>query len=104
MKRNRDHHLEQQIEDENQKKLSVLHGQVQEIRRAADSIQEETKESNSFLDSFTTRMDRGRAGLNNTLSRFETVIQEKNNRLAIYIAGTLIVSFLIMWKYMAFSN
>jgi len=99
MKKARDYSLERRIEDENDEKMRILHDQVQEIQAAAKTIGHEVKSSNGFLGSFQVQMERGRDRLRTTVGRFDEVLQDKNNRLSIYVAGVVCVVFVIVWKF-----
>ena len=100
MKSNRDYKLEERLERENQDKINALHTQVQEIRNAATMINEESKSSNTFLGSFSRTMDRGLSGMNSTMNRFDQMLNEKHNRVALYVMGTLTLLFIVTWKFM----
>ncbi|CAG9314255.1 unnamed protein product [Blepharisma stoltei] len=104
MDKRRDRRIEDHVEDENNKKIKVLHSQVSEIKAAANNIYQETKDSNSFLDVFNGQMEKGKAGVRNVFDRFEGVLADRNNRLSIYIAGFLTILFLIVWKYAMYSG
>ena len=99
MKKARDYSLERRIEEENDEKVRILHEQVQEIQTAARSIGHEAKSSNGFLSTFQSQMERGRETLRTTVGRFDSVLQDKNNRLSIYVAGIVFVVFVIVWKF-----
>ena len=99
MRKARDYTLERRIEDENDEKLRILHDQVQEIHSAAKTIHLETKNSNGFLSAFQDKMTLGREALRSTAGRFDQLLQEKNNRLSIYVAGLVFVLFVILWKF-----
>jgi vacuolar-type H+-ATPase subunit H len=98
--RKRDKALEDSIEKTNNHKIDILHSQVIEIKHSAQSIHEETKSSLSYLESLSEKFDKGKKSVNSVYDRFETLLQERSNRLSIYICGVLTIFFLIIWKYM----
>lgn len=99
MRKARDYSLERRIEEENDEKVRILHDQVQEIHAAARSIHTETKSSNGFLSAFQDKMSGGREVLRSTVERFDHLLQEKNNRISIYVAGIVFVLFVVLWKF-----
>lgn len=104
MDKRRDRKLEDHIDDENNKKLKILHSQVSEIKNAASTIYEETKDSNTFLDRFSNQMEKSKSGVTGVFDKFEGVLADKNNRLSIYIAGILTIAFLVVWKCAMYSG
>ena len=91
--------MEYKIEEENQRKIDEIHVQAQEIRNVVERMHEETKESNSYLDRLTSTMEKGKSGLDYTVSKFDEMLADKNKRLSIYIAGSLIVFVVFIWKF-----
>lgn len=98
--RKRDTVLEESLDKANNHKISVLHGQVLEIKQSAEAIHEEVKSSNNILNTLSDSFDKGKKNVKSVYSRFENMLQEKNNRLSIYIGGILTILFIIIWKYM----
>jgi hypothetical protein len=96
--RKRDKVLEESMEKNNNFKINVLYTQVQEIRNSAENIHEDLKASNGFLDGLHSAFDKGKGSVTGVYGKFENMLQQKNNRLSIYIAGILTVLFIIGWK------
>lgn len=92
--------MEETLDKANNHKISVLHTQVLEIKQSAEAIHDEVKNSNSFLNTISTSFDKSKQGVSGVYNRFENLLQEKNNRLSIYIGGILTILFIILWKYM----
>ena len=95
----RDYQLEQRLEQENEEKLEAVYVQTREIRDVAERMLETTQESNSYLGHISAVMDKGKGGLQHTVSRFEDMLTDKNTRLSIYIAGVIVVSVVVLWKF-----
>ena len=98
--RKRDTVMEDSLDKANNYKIGVLHTQVMEIKQSAEAIHEEVKNSNGILGNLTGTFDKGKQGISGVYSRFENMLQEKNNRLSIYIGGFLTILFIIVWKFM----
>jgi len=96
--RKRDKVLEDDLEKNNNYKISVLYTQVQEIRGSAEGIHEDLKTSNSFLGNLAEAFDKGKGGVSGVFGKFEGMLTQKNNRLSIYIGGILTILFIIIWK------
>ncbi len=96
--RKRDKVLEENLEKNNNFKINVLYTQVQEIKNSAESIHEDLKASNSFLDGLHSAFDKGKGSVSGVYGKFENMLQQKNNRLSIYIAGIFTILFIICWK------
>ena len=98
--RKRDTILEDNLDRSNNHKIDILHSQVIEIKNSAEFIHEEVKNSNSFLGNLSGTFDKSKQGLSGIYGRFENMLQEKNNRLSIYIGGILTILFILIWKFM----
>ena len=98
--RKRDTVLEDSLDKANNYKIDMLHTQVMEIKQSAEGIHEEVKSSNGVLGNLTETFDKGKQGISGVYNRFENMLQEKNNRLSIYIGGFLAILFIIIWKFM----
>lgn len=96
--RKRDKVLEENLEKNNNYKISVLYTQVQEIRNSAEDIHEDLRNSNSFLGNLAGAFDKGKGSVSGVFGKFEGMLQQRNNRLSIYIAGILTILFIIIWK------
>lgn len=96
--RKRDKVLEEDLDKTNNHKINILYSQVQEIKTSAESIHEDLKQSNSFLDTLHGAFDKSKGSVSGVFSKFEVMLQHKNNRLSIYIGGILTILFIIIWK------
>mmetsp|Transcript_32965 Transcript_32965/g.57887 ORF Transcript_32965/g.57887 Transcript_32965/m.57887 type:complete len:106 (+) Transcript_32965:1166-1483(+) len=94
----RDFNLENRLETSNDEKLDLLHRQVSEMRVAAQSVHEEVKSSNTFLDKLGSTYDKGKQGLSSTIGKFDEMLDVKSNRIMLYVVGSLTILFLITWK------
>lgn len=95
----RDLVLEQQMEDENSKKLNLLHRQTREMNSAARHMHGEIRTSSAVIENIHRAVDTGKTGMRKTVAKFEEVLTDKNSRLSIYVAGFIIVFFVIAWKF-----
>ena len=98
--RKRDKTLEDSLEQQNNHKISVLHDQVLEIKQSAQSIHEEVKSSNNYLETLSDSFDKGKKNISSVYSKFENMLLQKNNRLSIYIGWILTIIFILIWKFM----
>jgi hypothetical protein len=84
-------------------KIDVLYSRVEEIKNASLEIEEETKESTNLATRIYGRVMNGADGIANTVSRFDEVLANKNNKVTIYVVGALVILFVIMWKAMTYT-
>lgn len=95
----RDLCIEQQLENENSRKLDLLHSQTLEMTNAANHMHTSILASSSLLETINLALEKGKTGMGRTVAKFEETLASTNSKLSIYIAGVLIILFVVAWKF-----